>query len=438
MTLPTTSASESMQQEQPAQQSNKPKQLQRKHDRLITRDMALVMLATFCFMSSNMLANPIVAGYAESLGASGMLMGVVAGSMSFISLFCRPIAGNLSDRTSKRTLVTAGTVLYFAAGLLYYFANSPIMLIMARVINGVGFACCSVCLATWMSLLLPIRHMGAGMGLYGTMNALAMAVGPALGIRAQKYIGYRLTFLSSLILAAIMLIATLMVKNGGQPVRKKQPSTTENPSLAVDIDGSIDGSAGATKKHHLSIRSILEPRVVPLSLTFMMFAIAYFANQSFIMNYVEARHLPVSADLFFMFYAVTLLVLRMVLRDLFDSKGFRSWLTLCSLGMLAMLACMTFLFNDWMLLLAAFFTAVGYGLMSSVTQAQAVVIAGRERSGIANSTYYAGIDLGMSVGPFVGGLVYGRLPVVWFYPVFMLTVPVAWLIYWLCVRRVSR
>lgn len=438
MTLPTTSASESMQQEQPAQQSNKPKQLQRKHDRLITRDMALVMLATFCFMSSNMLANPIVAGYAESLGASGMLMGVVAGSMSFISLFCRPIAGNLSDRTSKRTLVTAGTVLYFTAGLLYYFANSPIMLIMARVINGVGFACCSVCLATWMSLLLPIRHMGAGMGLYGTMNALAMAVGPALGIRAQKYIGYRLTFLSSLILAVIMLIATLMVKNGGQPVRKKQPSTTENPSLAVDIDGSIDGSAGATKKHHLSIRSILEPRVVPLSLTFMMFAIAYFANQSFIMNYVEARHLPVSADLFFMFYAVTLLVLRMVLRDLFDSKGFRSWLTLCSLGMLAMLACMTFLFNDWMLLLAAFFTAVGYGLMSSVTQAQAVVIAGRERSGIANSTYYAGIDLGMSVGPFVGGLVYGRLPVVWFYPVFMLTVPVAWLIYWLCVRRVSR
>ena len=105
-----------------------------------------------------------------------------------------------------------------------------------------------------MSLLLPIRHMGAGMGVYGTMNALAMAVGPALGIRAQKYIGYRLTFLSSLVLAVIMLLATLMVKNGGQPVRKKQTSITENPSTAVDIDG----SASATKKHRFSIRSILE------------------------------------------------------------------------------------------------------------------------------------------------------------------------------------
>ena len=68
------------------------------------------MLATFCFMSSNMLANPIVAGYAESLGADGMLMGAVAGSMSFISLFCRPIAGNLSDKTSKRTLVAVGSI----------------------------------------------------------------------------------------------------------------------------------------------------------------------------------------------------------------------------------------------------------------------------------------------------------------------------------------
>ena len=352
--------------------------------------------------------------------------------MSFISLFCRPIAGNLSDKTSKRTLVRWHGAL-FRRRTAVLFRKLP-----HHAHHG------SRDQRRWFRMLLglpghvdvallPIRHMGAGMGVYGTMNALAMAVGPAL-VFARKIHRLSSDVLSSLVLAVIMLLATLMVKNGGQPVRKKQTSITENPSTAVDIDG----SASATKKHRFSIRSILEPRVVPLSLTFMMFAIAYFANQSFIVSYVQSRHLPVSSDLFFMFYAVALLVLRLGLRDLFDSKGFRFWLTVCSLGMLAMLACMTFLFNDWMLLLAAIFTAVGYGLMSSVTQAQAVVIAGRERSGIANSTYYAGIDLGMSVGPFVGGLVYGHLPAVWFYPVFMLAMPVAWLIYLLCVKRVSR
>ncbi len=34
-------------------------------------------------------------------------------------------------------------------------------------------------------------------------------------------------------------------------------------------------------------------------------------------------------------------------------------------------------------------------------------------SGIANSTYYAGIDLGMSLGPIVGGLLYGNAPIQW-------------------------
>ena len=41
-------------------------------------------------------------------------------------------------------------------------------------------------------------------------------------------------------------------------------------------------------------------------------------------------------------------------------------------------------------------------------------------SGIANSTYYAGIDLGMSLGPIVGGLLYGNAPIQWFYPLSML------------------
>ena len=59
--------------------------------------------------------------------------------------------------------------------------------------------------------------------------------------------------------------------------------------------------------------------------------------------------------------------------------------------------------NDWVLLLGAVLTAFSYSMMSSVTQAEAVVIAGKERSGIANSTYYIGIDLGMSLGPMLGG-----------------------------------
>ncbi len=68
-------------------------------------------------------------------------------------------------------------------------------------------------------------------------------------------------------------------------------------------------------------------------------------------------------------------------------------------------------------------------MMSSITQAKAVVIAGKARSGMANTTYYAGIDLGMVLGPLIGGLLYGGLPIGWFYPALLVSMPLAWAVY---------
>lgn len=381
-------------------------------ERLITRDVALVMIATFCFMASNMLATPLMAGYSEELGASGALMGLVSGAMTIVALFCRPIAGNLSDRTSKRILVAVGSALYLVASVWYSIASGPVSLIAARMVNGVGFACCSVCLATWMSMLLPIRHMGAGMGLYGTMNALAMAIGPAIGIKAQQLIGYRHTFLISAAIAMLMVASVLFVHDGGSPV-----ASGKDPNPAEPLN------------RRFTIRSVMEPRVVPLSLVFMLFAIPYFATQTFLVSYVAARHVTVEVSLFFPVYAIALLIMRITLRDLFDEKDFRFFMRVCSLLMLAALLCLDFMRGDVMLLLGAVLMAGGYGVMSSVTQSQAVIIAGKARSGIANGTYYAGIDLGMSLGPVIGGLLYANIPLPWFYPLFMLAMPLAWALY---------
>ncbi len=149
-------------------------------------------------------------------------MGFIAGALSLSSLVCRPIAGNLSDRTSKRRLAILGASLFLIANLWYYFVPNTGWLLCARILNGIGFACISVCMSTWLSMLLPISRMGAGMGLYGTMNALAQAVGPDLGIRASRAIGYRHTFLSAAGLAACRIVCVLLIKASGGPVRERR------------------------------------------------------------------------------------------------------------------------------------------------------------------------------------------------------------------------
>ncbi|UBZ01483.1 MFS transporter [Bifidobacterium animalis subsp. lactis] len=380
-------------------------------ERLITRDVALIMAATFFYMTSSMMGTPIIAGFSHSLGASGAVMGFLAGALSLSALICRPIAGNLSDRTSKRKLAVIGALIFLASNLGYYFVPNTAWLLAARILNGVGFACISVCLSTWLSMLLPISRMGAGMGLYGTMNALAQAVGPDLGIRASKAIGYRNTFLIAVGLTCCIVICVLLIKDGGKPPRARL------------------GRQQGGERHHIRLDSLFEPRVIPIALIFMLFAIPYFANQSFIVDYANARHAHVIVSLFFPCYAITLLISRIVLRNWFDMKSFLFFMVTGTICQIVMLASLTVMRNNWLVMLAGLATVGAYGMMSSVTQARAVLIAGKARSGMANTTYYAGIDLGMFLGPLIGGFLYGGLPIIWFYPALLLTMPVAWTVY---------
>lgn len=380
-------------------------------ERLITRDVALIMAATFFYMTSSMMGTPIIAGFSQSLGASGAVMGFLAGALSLSALICRPIAGNLSDRTSKRKLAVIGALIFLASNLGYYFVPNTAWLLAARILNGVGFACISVCLSTWLSMLLPISRMGAGMGLYGTMNALAQAVGPDLGIRASKAIGYRNTFLIAVGLTCCIVICVLLIKDGGKPPRARL------------------GRQQGGERHHIRLDSLFEPRVIPIALIFMLFAIPYFANQSFIVDYANARHAHVIVSLFFPCYAITLLISRIVLRNWFDTKSFLFFMVTGTICQIVMLASLTVMRNNWFVVLAGLATVGAYGMMSSVTQARAVLIAGKARSGMANTTYYAGIDLGMFLGPLIGGFLYGGLPIIWFYPALLLTMPVAWTVY---------
>lgn len=161
----------------------------------------------------------------------------------------------------------------------------------------------------------------------------------------------------------------------------------------------------------------------------MLFAIPYFANQAFIVEYAAAKHAHVIVSLFFPCYALTLLVSRILLRNWFDTKSFLFFMitgTVCQVLMLGSLAAMA---NNWFIVFAGIATVGAYGMMSSITQAKAVVIAGKARSGMANTTYYAGIDLGMFLGPLIGGFLYGGLPISWFYPALLVTMPLAWAVY---------
>ena len=92
--------------------------------------------------------------------------------------------------------------------------------------------------------------------------------------------------------------------------------------------------------------------------------------------------------------------------------------------------------NIW-LFFAALFMAGGYGIMCSVCQSTAILLAGPEKRGLANSTYYVGLDLGMTLGPMIGGFLYGNVSLGLFYPTLLLTVPAVLLVWTAAHKKIT-
>ena len=371
--------------------------------RIYNRDVCLILAGSFFYMASSMLVTPLITGFAGSLGAGSAFMGMVGGLSNLCSLMCRPTVGNLADRVSKRRLSTVGLLLMLAGYLGYVAAHNNGVVVLSRVAQGVGFACCSVCMSTWMSDLLPRDRIGSGMGMYGTMNALSMAVGPAVGVQCWQRLGYHVSFAVSALFAVGALVTVRLVRDRGTPAAEPR---AERPQ-------------------------IVDRNVVPVAVITMLFGIPYFATQSFLVTYVQTRQLPVAVSLFFPLYAGVLLVLRLSMRDLFDRLPYLNFVLAGAVCESLALVCMTFLPNNGVLFLAAALMAGGYGLMCSVSQSAAILMAGEGHRGLANSTYYVGLDLGMTLGPVLGGVLLGHLAPVWLYPVMLVTMPLSVAVYFM-------
>ena len=395
-----------------------------------SKDIILVLAASFFYMASPMLVTPLITGFTESIGASAALMGLVGGMMNLVSLFCRPLAGNLADRISKYKLSFAGAVFMTTACVGYIFAPNEAVVVIARIINGFGFACCSVCMATWMSNMLPKDKIGSGMGFYGTMNALAMAVAPAIGVSAYQALGYRASFVIALAFSVAIIAVIQFIGDKGEPEKADAPAETDIPTETDAPAGTdIPAAAGAREKAGKRRIELIDVKVIPIALIIMLFAVPYCATQSFLVTYVEVRGLDVAVSMFFPSYAVVLIVLRLSLRNLFDKLPFRVFLLAGCISELLAIVLLAVMRSNAAMLLSSALLAGGYGIMSSVCQSTAILLAGREKRGLANSTYYIGLDLGMTLGPVIGGALYGGLDIRLFYPALAVTMPLAGLVY---------
>ena len=377
---------------------------------IYSKDVVLVMIASFLFLFGTMFNNPLINGYAESLGASSVLAGVIVGIMSFAAMFLRPIAGNLTDKFSKYQLSFIGGVLIFIGIVGYIISPNGGFLLLFRIINGTGFVLCTVCMTTWIAFLVPRQHVGAAMGLYGLMNALAMSIAPAISINLYKVIGYRQTMMLPAAATLIMIIIIQFVGNRAVPKKR----------------------TGEKKKFKL-----ISVNALPVALLTTCFGLPYFITQADIVTYVAKMHMSVAVGSFFFIYAIVLLIIRTVLKNYFDTVRFGVWFWMSLIATVLYLVVLAYMNNNLMMALGAAGMAVGYGLIYSVLQSTALLLSPADEQGLGSSTFYLGLDISMAFGPMLAGVVVKALPIQYLYLVQLVVVPLALLAYFIWHKRLN-
>ena len=369
------------------------------------------MAASFFFMFSTMFVNPLINGYAKELGASSAFAGIIVGIMSLAAMFLRPVAGNLTDKFSKYRLSFIGGTLIFVGVMGYVLTPSSGWLLLFRLINGTGYVLCTVCMTTWLAFLVPRQHVGEAMGFYGLMNALAMALAPAVSINIYQKIGYRTSLVASAVSALLMIVAIQFVGDHALP---KKCVRTQKKSF-----------------------KIIQFNVLPVAILTTLFAIPYFVTQADIVTYVEQKHLTVAVGSYFLIYAVVLLIIRVGLKRYFDTVRFGVWFWLSLVSTAAYIILLTVMNNDWQMALAAALMASGYGIIYSVLQSTALLLAPIEEQGLASATFYLGLDIAMAFGPMISGVIDSALPIEWFYPVELVLVPLILVVYFIWRKRLN-
>ena len=153
-----------------------------------------VCTATFMLLLDITVVNVALPDIQSSLHASFSDLQWVVDAYSLTLAAFLLTAGVAGDIYGRRKIFAIGLVVFSLASLVCGLSTTPLMLNLARAVQGVGGA---IMFATSLALIAAAftgRDRGTAFGIYGAVIGGAVAIGPLIGGAITSGIGWRWIF----------------------------------------------------------------------------------------------------------------------------------------------------------------------------------------------------------------------------------------------------
>lgn len=190
--------------------------------------LTLIFLTVFIDLLGFGLLIPVLPSFGVNvLNIDEFSIGIAISIYSFIQFLFNPIFGKISDKKGRKPVILFCLLLNALGYLIFAFTDNYLVLLVSRIIAGIGGSSISVAQAYIADITTP-ENRSKGMGLIGSAFGLGFVFGPLLGGILAEY-GYQVVgFVSAgfsfaaLILTSILLPESLKISDKSQSQAEKR------------------------------------------------------------------------------------------------------------------------------------------------------------------------------------------------------------------------
>ncbi|MBQ2659014.1 MAG: MFS transporter [Erysipelotrichaceae bacterium] len=365
----------------------------------------MVLLVSVISGSASYMVNPILPAFLISRGAPMEITGIISSLMSLVALFGRPFSGAASDRFNKKNLMILSYILSILCLFLYSKADTVPMIIFVRILNGIAFSLSGTVSMAFGADFLPLERLGEGMSYIGIGTVISTMIGPQLGDFIDAKLGMEQIFIWAGVLNLVCGIITYFI-----PYRSR--------------------NEGKKEKFVFRMENFFAPELFMYVFLIGVLSIGNGILLYYLKDFGTSRGI-VNISLYYTVSSITTVLTKPFTGRWLDRKGVAYTLYPAFVISAVFAVCFARAYALPLVLIAGILKAIGQGSGQSAIQADSVRMLGLERSGVASSSCYIGMDLGNVLGPAIGAFVisdFGYGPLFYAYAVvLLLCIPIYYL-----------
>jgi len=325
-------------------------------------------------MDSNALV-PIIALYAQSVGADLLQIGIIVGLFSAVHAPANLFFGRIADRFGRKLPLEVGLLWDAVSLFLYSLAATPLLLALVRISHGVGSGLVGPSSMALVADNSPSERKGRAMALYGMSLALAVVIGFAIAGPIVARLGYATLFyvLSGGLLLGFVIAASI----------------SESPHV---------GAAGMPWRRLISYARQPSPAAGFASIFSLYFILGAFVALVPLHLQAELGYGPLAVGLSFTAFAILSLLLHYPAGILADRFGAATPATVGLVAVALAMACIPLLRDLPSLLILMALFGVGHGFVFPSASALVSRGADPEQHGVVTGLFYALLVAGVAVG----------------------------------------